>query len=92
MNVSVPSRESPLDDRQLRLERIRQVVDDHVRPELRADGGDVEIVGIDEDDIVQIRLLGACQGCVSTVHTTTMLVEKAVKAVVPEVRFLEAIP
>jgi Fe-S cluster biogenesis protein NfuA len=92
MNASASNGASFHDARSQRLERIRQVVDDHVRPELRADGGDVEIVGIDDDDIVQIRLLGACQGCVSSVHTTTMLVEKAVKAEVPEVRFLEAIP
>ncbi|WP_165247764.1 NifU family protein [Paludisphaera soli] len=92
MNPPVPSRTTSPDVRQERLERIRQVVEDRVRPDLMADGGDVEIVGIDDDDIVQIRLLGACQGCVSTVHTTTMLVEKAVKAEVPEVRFLEAIP
>ncbi|MDG3006577.1 NifU family protein [Paludisphaera mucosa] len=92
MNSPVPTRASAHDVRKSRLERVRQVVDDHVRPELRAEGGDVEIVGIDEDDIVQIRLLGACQGCVSSVHTTTMLVERAVKAEVPEVRFLEAIP
>lgn len=75
-----------------RLERIRRVVDDRVRPELQAEGGDVEVVSIDEDGIVQIRLLGACQGCGSSVHVTTMLVEQAVKAEVPEVRFLEAIP
>ncbi len=92
MNPPVPSRAASPDAREARLERIRQVVDDRVRPELMADGGDVEIVGIDDDDIVQIRLLGACQGCVSTVHMTTMLVEKAVRAEVPEVRFLEAIP
>lgn len=91
MNAPSPNRPSH-DARSLRLERIRQVVDSSVRPDLVADGGDVEVVGIDEDDIVQIRLLGACQGCVSSVHMTTMLVEKAVKAEVPEVRFLEAIP
>jgi len=92
MNPPAPSRTSTPDAREARLQRIRQVVDQRVRPELAADGGDVEVVGIDDDDIVQIRLLGSCQGCVSTVHLTTMMVEKAVKAEVPEVRFLEAIP
>ncbi len=92
MNPPATARTSSPDARAQRLERIRQVVDARIRPELMADGGDVEVVGIDEDDIVQIRLIGACQGCVSTVHSTTMLVEKAVKAEVPEVRFLEAVP
>ena len=83
---------SSVDGREQRLERIRRVVDDRVRPELQAEGGDVEVVGIDADGIVQIRLLGACQGCGSSVHVTTMFVEQIVKAEVPEVRFLEAVP
>ena len=91
MDSSAPMQAST-DARNQRLERVRQVVEDRVRPELVADGGDVEVVGIDDDDIVQIRLLGACQVCVSSIHSTTMLVERAVKAEVPEVRFLEAIP
>ena len=91
MESSIPTRASD-DARTQRLERVRQVVEDRVRPELVADGGDVEVVGIDDDDIVQIRLLGSCQGCVSSIHTTTMFVERAVKAEVPEIRFMEAIP
>ena len=43
------------------------------------------------DRIVQIRLLGSCQGCASSIHSTTMGIEAAVKAKVPEVRFLEAV-
>jgi Fe-S cluster biogenesis protein NfuA len=74
------------------LERVERVLDEQVRPGMRRDGGDVEIVGIDEDNIVQVRLLGACQGCASSVVTLTMLAEKAIKAQVPEVRFLEAVP
>jgi Fe-S cluster biogenesis protein NfuA len=48
-------------------------------------------VGVDHDRIVQIRLLGSCQGCASSIHSTTMGIEAAVKAKVPEVRFLEAV-
>lgn len=83
---------SSADVRERRLEQIRRVVDERVRPELQGEGGDVDVVSIDEDGIVQIRLLGACQGCGSSVHVTTMFVEQIVKAEVPEVRFLEAIP
>jgi Fe-S cluster biogenesis protein NfuA len=74
------------------LERIERIIDEQVRPGLRSDGGDIEVVGIDEDHIVQVRLLGACQGCSSSIMTLTMLVERAVKAEIPEVRFLEAVP
>jgi len=74
------------------LGRIETVLNERVRPGLVEDGGEVQVVGIDEDNIVQVRLLGACQGCVSSVVTMTMFIEKAVKAEIPEVRFLEAIP
>jgi Fe-S cluster biogenesis protein NfuA len=72
--------------------RIEEVIDREVRPGLLADGGDVEVVGVDADRIVQVRLLGSCQGCASSLYSTTMAIEAAVKARVPEVRFLEAVP
>jgi Fe-S cluster biogenesis protein NfuA len=71
--------------------RVEAVIDRDVRPGLWADGGDVEVVGVDEDRIVQVRLLGSCQGCASSIYSTTMGIEAAVKAEVPEVRFLEAV-
>ncbi len=74
------------------LARIEQVLDEQVRPDLRSDGGDIELVGIDQDQIVQVRLTGACQGCSSALITMTMRVESTVKAAVPEVRFVEAVP
>jgi Fe-S cluster biogenesis protein NfuA len=74
------------------LERIERVLDECVRPELRADGGDIVLVGIDPDNIVQVRLTGACQGCSSSVITMSMRVEATLKAQIPEIRFLEAVP
>ena len=71
--------------------RIETVLDRDVRPGLRADGGDVEVVGVDPDRIVQIRLLGTCSGCASSIYTMTMGIEAAVRAEVPEIRFLEAV-
>ncbi len=74
------------------LARIERVLDDRVRPELRSDGGDIVVVGIDDDNIVQVRLLGACQGCSSAIVTLSMRVEATLKAEVPEIRFIEAVP
>jgi Fe-S cluster biogenesis protein NfuA len=74
------------------LDRIRSVLDAQVRPDLQSDGGGIELVGIDEDRIVQIRLTGACQGCSSSLMTLTMRVESVLKAAVPEIRFVEAVP
>lgn len=73
-------------------ERIEAVLEQHVRPGLRADGGDVEVVGIDADRIVQVRMQGACQGCPSSTMTLTMGIESTLKAHIPEIRFLEAVP
>ncbi|APW60060.1 NifU family protein [Paludisphaera borealis] len=92
MNVTAQSRQSTPEVRQELLGRIENVLNERVRPGLIEDGGEVQVVSIDEDHIVQVRLLGTCQGCVSSVVTMTMFIEKAVKAEVPEVRFLEAIP
>jgi Fe-S cluster biogenesis protein NfuA len=72
--------------------RVEQVLDEHVRPELQREGGDLELVGIDAELIVQVRLLGACRGCTSSTITLAMLAERVVKERVPEVRFLEAVP
>jgi Fe-S cluster biogenesis protein NfuA len=74
------------------LKRVEQALDQYVRPGLRNDGGEMEVVGIDGDNIVQVRLLGACQGCSSSVITMTMLAERVIKKEVPEIRFLEAVP
>ena len=74
------------------LGRIERVLDDRVRPDLRAEGGDIVVVGIDSDNIVQVRLTGACQGCASSIFTLSMRVEATLKALVPEVRFIEPVP
>ena len=74
------------------LDSIENVLEEHVRPELRADGGDVVVVGLDPDNILQVRLTGACQGCSSSIMTLTMRVEATLKAHVPEIRFVEAVP
>ncbi|MDE2507187.1 MAG: NifU family protein [Planctomycetota bacterium] len=73
------------------LSRIQAVLDEEVRPLLQADGGDIELVGIDDDHIVQVRLQGACQGCPSSAVTLAMGIESTLKNRVPEIRFLEPI-
>jgi Fe-S cluster biogenesis protein NfuA len=49
------------------------------------------LVSIDPDNIVQVRLTGACQGCSSSVVTMSMRVEATIKAQIPEIRFIEAV-
>jgi Fe-S cluster biogenesis protein NfuA len=74
------------------LRQIETVLDQHVRPDLRRDGGDVVVVGLDAGNILQVRLTGACQGCSASVVTLTMRVEAVLKAHIKEIRFVEAVP
>ena len=57
-----------------------------VRPGLQADGGDVELVGVDDDGIVKVRLTGACGGCPMSQMTLKMGIEKVLKQEVEEVK------
>jgi NifU-like protein len=57
---------------------IEQTMDDYIRPMLKQDGGDVDIVDI-KDTIVYVRLVGACANCAGASMTLKNLVEKTLK-------------
>jgi len=61
-----------------------------LRPMLIQDGGNVELVDI-EDGIVKVRLVGACGSCSSSTLTLKMGIEKALKKAIPMVRCVEAV-
>lgn len=63
---------------------------DKIRPALRADGGDIELVDVKEG-VVTVRLTGACGGCPMSTMTLKMGVERIVKEEVPEVKELVAV-
>ncbi len=58
---------------------------DKVRPSLQADGGDVELVDVDDKGVVTIKLKGACAGCPMSTMTLKMGIEKVLKQNVPEI-------
>lgn len=62
-----------------------------IRPALQADGGDIELVGVD-DNVVTVRLLGACGGCPMAQMTLKQGVEARVRQLVPEIERIEAVP
>jgi len=64
---------------------------DEIRPMLQADGGDVELVEVDEDNVVKVRLTGACGGCPMAKLTLKHGIEKRLKRVVPEVQSVESV-
>lgn len=55
------------------------------RPNLQADGGDMEYVGIDEENRVHLNLVGACGSCPMALMTLKMGVERYIKDAVPEI-------
>jgi Fe-S cluster biogenesis protein NfuA len=61
-----------------------------IRPMLQADGGDIELVGIDSG-VVKVRLRGACASCPGAQATLKMFVERRLKAKVPEVQRVESV-
>jgi Fe-S cluster biogenesis protein NfuA len=62
-----------------------------VRPFLKLDGGDVELLNIDENNIVTLKLLGACSGCSMSHMTMKAGIEEAIKKILPEVKSVVAI-
>lgn len=62
-----------------------------LRPHLVADGGDMELVNITDEGVVQVRLLGACSDCSMSVMTIKAGLEEAVKRVAPEIVAVEAV-
>jgi Fe-S cluster biogenesis protein NfuA len=71
-------------------ERINDAIE-AIRGGLQSHGGDVELVGIDEDNTVRVRLQGACQGCPGAAMTMKMGIEKILKERVPEVKEVVAV-
>ncbi|MBP1769519.1 MAG: NifU family protein [Candidatus Aminicenantes bacterium] len=71
-------------------EKIEQALN-KIRPSLRADGGDVELVEVGENGVVKVRLKGACGGCPMSQLTLKMGIERILKKEVPEVTSVEAV-
>src|SRR5690554_5147102 len=65
-------------------QKLEEVLD-KVRPAIQADGGDVELVQIREDNVVEVRLKGACNGCPMATLTLKAGIERIVKEEIPEV-------
>jgi Fe-S cluster biogenesis protein NfuA len=64
---------------------------DAIRPYLQADGGDVELVNITGDGIVEVRLTGACVDCPMSQMTLRAGVERALIREIPWIRRVEAV-
>jgi Fe-S cluster biogenesis protein NfuA len=72
------------------LQRVEESLDT-MRPYLKDDGGNVEVVAITDEMIVQVKLLGACGNCPQSFMTMKAGIEEAVKRSVPEIKGVVAV-
>ena len=71
-------------------ERVEEALQ-YIRPALQNDGGDVELVGVDEaSGVVTVKLVGACGGCPMSQMTLKNGIERVLKEAVPEVVSVES--
>ena len=69
--------------------RVQKALEE-IKPQIQADGGDIQLVAI-EKDTVKVRLQGACAGCPMAALTLKQGVERLIKAKAPEIRSVEAV-
>jgi Fe-S cluster biogenesis protein NfuA len=66
-------------------EQVNGVIAERIRPALQRDGGDIELVDVNEQGVVSVRLRGACSGCPGAQMTLKMGVERMLKQMIPQV-------
>lgn len=71
-------------------EKVQGVIN-LIRPAVQADGGDIELVNVMDDGVVQVRFHGACHGCPSAGMTLQDGIERNVKERVPEITRVVAV-
>ncbi len=72
-------------------EKVLEIIE-KIRPQLQMDGGDVELVDVTDDGVVKVRLQGHCRGCAYSQMTLKLGIERALKQVIPEVKYVESVP
>ena len=72
-------------------DRVQGVIN-LIRPAVQADGGDIELVDVTPDGLVQIRFHGACHGCPSSNMTLHDGIQRNLRERVPEVTRVVAVP
>ena len=90
--VSIPTSTStstePVEEgMELTVENVEEIIDEYIRPGVAADGGDIQLVKIEDND-VYVKLTGACQSCSSAIMTMKMGVEALLREEFPSMREL----
>jgi len=71
-------------------EQVQEILNT-IRPRLQADGGDVELVSVEEDGVVKVRLTGACGSCPFATMTLKNGIEAVLKRQIPEVTSVQQV-
>lgn len=69
-------------------DKVKEIMENEIRPHLKADGGDAEVISV-EDGVVTVELLGACAGCPMSQLTIHGMIEEQLKAQLPEIEKVE---
>lgn len=77
-------------EKELTLAKIDKALES-IRPHLRVDGGDVEVIDITEDNLVKVKWLGNCSSCNMSDFTMKAGIEQTIKSVMPEITGVEAV-
>lgn len=72
------------------LQRVEDSLNS-IRPYLEADGGNVRVLQITDDHVLQLEFLGACSSCPMSSMTFRAGVEEAIKKAVPEIKAIEVV-
>ena len=75
------------DGMELNIENVEEIIDEYIRPGVAADGGDIQLLKIEDND-VYVKLTGACQSCSSAIMTMKMGVEALLREEFPSMREL----
>ena len=71
-------------------DKVEEVLE-QIRPVLERDGGNVELVDVNDDGVVEVKLTGACAGCAMSTMTLKMGIERILKQQIPEVKEVVAV-
>lgn len=72
------------------IAKINHALDD-IRPYLKDDGGDIELIEVTDDFTVIVKFLGACKSCTMSAMTLKGGVEEAIKKAIPQIKTVTAV-
>ena len=78
------------EEKEMLTTKVKNIIE-QVRPYLQQDGGDISFVGITDDNVVNVELMGACGSCPYSTMTLKNGVENTIRKALPEIKAVEAV-